>query len=219
MYEAVVANLVTENCAWIDVGGGSSLFPENPRLAQLLARKCSVVMGVDPSPNLADNPFVTERANTTIEDFHSNRQFDLATLRMVAEHIAAPEAAVAALARLIRPGGSVVIFTINKWTPVSLVSYCTPLWFHHLVKKRLWGTEEKDTFPVCYRMNTRSRLRSLFEAAGFSEQFFTYLDDCRLFQRYKFLSFCELSLWRLCRALTIPYPENCLLGVYRKEQG
>jgi SAM-dependent methyltransferase len=160
---------------------------------------------------------VTERARTTIEQFQTGRVFDLATLRMVAEHIPDPEAAVAALARLVRSGGTVVVYTINKWAPVSLVSYYTPFWLHHPIKKMLWNTEEKDTFPVCYRMNTRRRLKALFERFGFQEQLFCYLDDCRLFHRSRLLNGLELFLWRMCKALNTSYPETCILGVYQRD--
>jgi hypothetical protein len=97
-----------------------------------------------------------------------------------------------------------------------MAAWLTPFWLHHPVKRVLWGTEEKDTFPVVYRMNTRARLRSLFGRAGFREQHFAYLDDCRTFHRLRLLHSMELLLWRLLHAADIQYPENCLLGVYRR---
>lgn len=215
-YEALVARLVAPGCAWVDVGGGRELFPTNPALARQLADRAALLVGVDPSANIDENPYVHERVRSTIEEFDGGGKFDLATLRMVAEHIAAPERAVAALCRALRPGGRAVVYTINRWTPVALASWLIPFGLHHPIKRLLWQTEEKDTFPVAYRMNTRRALRDLFAAQGMTESTFVYLDDCRSLARFGVLNALELRLWGGLRRLGCRYPENCLLGVYEK---
>ena len=74
-------------------------------MAQLLAKRCKVLVGLDPSDNIDENPLIHERFKGLLEDYHTDRRFDLVTLRMVAEHISNPSAAVAALSRLCSPGG------------------------------------------------------------------------------------------------------------------
>src|SRR5947208_2800014 len=81
--------------------------------------------------------------------------------------------------RPARPGGKVVAYTVNRWSPVSLAAKAIPFGLHHAFKRALWRTEERDTFPVAYRMNTRGALRRAFGAHGFREAGFAYLDDCR----------------------------------------
>ena len=88
----------------------------------------------------------------------------------------------------------------------------------HRIKRILWRTNEKDTFPTCFRMNTRWRLARLMADAGFSEDSFQYLDDCRTTSRFRLLQYGELQLRRLCHMLGMRYPENCLLGVYRRNR-
>jgi 2-polyprenyl-3-methyl-5-hydroxy-6-metoxy-1,4-benzoquinol methylase len=215
-YEAMVDRLVQPGTDWIDIGCGRDIFPQNENLARELAQRCGKLVGVDPDPNVLDNPFVKERHQGLIESFQTEHRFGVITLRMVAEHIEHPNAAVTKLAQLCRRGGSVVIFTPSKWAPVSFVARCTPFALHHPVKKFLWKSEARDTFPVQFKMNTRGRLRELFAAASFAEQFFSYLPDCRLFAHFRAANRVELALWRISRALNVPYPENCLLGVYRK---
>lgn len=215
-YEAIIAGLVGDGCSWIDVGCGRDIFPNNRPLAARLAALCPDLVGVDPDDNVDENPHVKERAKVVIDDFRSDRTFDLVTLRMVAEHVADPDAAVASLARLTRPGGTVVIYTVNKWSPVSLAAKAVPFGLHHAIKRVLWKTEERDTFPVAYQMNTRKVLRRVFEAHGFREASFAYLDDCRTFGRFRVPHALELSLWRVFRRLKMRYPENCLLGVYER---
>jgi hypothetical protein len=91
-----------------------------------------------------------------------------------------------------------------------------PFRLHHLPKRFLWHSAEKDTFPVAYLMNTRRALCQVFERHGFREAGFAYLDDCRTFGRFRVMQILELALWRFLHALGMRYPENCLLGVYER---
>jgi len=216
IYEATVANLVHEQCSWIDIGCGRDLFPTNRRLSRLLVDRCRILVGLDPDETLEENPFVHERVKCAIEDYRDDRTFDLITLRMVAEHLTDPGVAVRSLARLTRPGGKVVIYTVNRWCPVSILAPRVPFGLHHPIKRIFWGTEEKDTFPVAYRMNTRDELGRLFREGGFTESSFHYLDDCRTLSRFWLLNLAELCLWHVLRAVGLRYPENCLLGVYER---
>jgi SAM-dependent methyltransferase len=215
-YEGLLAQLIQDGTTWLDVGGGRDVFPENPELARILARRCRLLVGVDPSENIQENSFVHERVQSVIEDYKREQGFDLATLRMVAEHLTRPSAAVAALARLVRPGGKVVIYTVNLWSPVALLAWLVPFSLHHTVKNLLWRTQENDSFPVVYAMNTRGRLRQLFARGGFKERFFAHLDDCRIFHRFRLLSLMETGSWKTLKAVGLRYPENCLLGVYER---
>jgi SAM-dependent methyltransferase len=175
-------------------------------------------VGVDPSENIFNNRFVRERAKCLIEDYQTDDRFDLATLRMVVEHIENPQLTVQTLSRLLRPGGMVVIFTVNRWSPVTVVSHLLPFWLHHPIKKFFWGGEERDTFPTVYKMNTRRQLATLFRDCGFKERYFAYLDDLSVFRHFKLLNYLELVTWRVLKWCRLRYPENCLLAVYEKTE-
>jgi hypothetical protein len=124
---------------------------------------------------------------------------------------------VANLARLTAPGGRVVVYTVNRWSPVAVVAALVPFRFHHAVKRAVWRTEERDTFPVVYKMNTRRDLRDWFGRGGFRERSFARLDDCRTFARFRPLHLGELAARRLLGAVGgLSYPESCLLGVYER---
>jgi SAM-dependent methyltransferase len=217
VYEATVANAVVPGCDWLDVGGGSSPFPDNPRLAEQLATRAGRFVGVDPSPNVFDNPYTREKHQAFIEEYSSPRPFDLATLRMVAEHVTNPEAVIGALARLVRPGGRVIVLTVDLWSPITLVSRIVPFPLHYPVKKFLWGGDEKDTFPTAYRMNTRRELRKVFARGGFREAEFAWVDDCAALTRFPRLNALELTARTALRKLSLRYPECNLLGVYSHE--
>lgn len=215
-YEAAVAKLIGADTAWLDIGCGRDVFPTNARLAEKLAKRCKLLVGIDPDATVAENRIVHVREQCTVEDFKTDLTFDVITLRMVAEHIAAPERALAALARLTKAGGKVVVFTINHLSPVSLAAWLIPFQLHHPIKRLLWKTEEKDTFPVAYQMNSKGRLRRLFEEHGFRESYFAHLSDCRTSFRFPVVHGAELMTWRVLHAFGLVYPENCLLGIYER---
>lgn len=215
-YEALVGNLIFDGADWADVGCGRDIFPSNAKLARRLVDRCQTVYGIDPDPNIHDNPFITDAFAGPIEEYESSKQFDLVTLRMVAEHIVDPDATLSKLAEITKPGGFVVIYTPQKWAIVSIVTRATPMAMHHAVKSRLWKTEERDTFPVQYKMNTRRQLRQFAERCGFQEYLFQSIDDCRIFNHYPVLNSAELRFRWLCKAIRVPYPEQCIIAVYRR---
>jgi 2-polyprenyl-3-methyl-5-hydroxy-6-metoxy-1,4-benzoquinol methylase len=217
VYEAVLLNLVDENTDWLDVGCGHRLFPSNPRLEELLAIKCRSLTGIDPDPAVHFHKHLSDRQQCTIEEFSVDRKFNLISIRMVAEHVENPSAVTFKLSDLTSEDGRVVVYTVNKWSPISLLAAVSPTSFHHLVKARVWGTEEQDTFPTFFRMNTRKDLQRVFEANGFMEEAFLCLNDCRTFGGWKPTATLELALENLLRTTGLPYIDTCLLGIYHKK--
>lgn len=215
-YELLVEKLVGPDTRWMDVGCGRNIFPSNSKLARRLADHCELLVGVDPDETLEDNTFVHRKLRSSIEQVEIDEPFNLITLRMVAEHVVEPERVLENLRRLTAVGGLVVIYTVNKWSPASIIAKLTPMGVHHTVKRFLWRTDEKDTFPVAYKMNTRKTLAALFEKFGFRERHFAFLDDTRTSNRFPALQVVELSVRNVLRFVGSKYPENCLLGVYER---
>ncbi len=215
-YEALVDRLVGPDSRWLDVGCGRSLFRSNEALGRLLAARCKRIVGVDLDATLQENPFVHEKVSLPFEDYRPQDRFDVVTMRMVAEHVADPIRLASTLSHCTDEGGQVVVYTVNKYSPVPMITSLVPFVLHQPLKWLLWRSKKKDTFPTFFRMNTRVRLREIFEGAGFTEAFFAYLDDCRTTSRFKPLQWIELTAWRILRRVGLRYPENCLLGVYRK---
>ena len=216
VYEATVSRLIRNQTEWLDVGCGRDIFPSNKPTAAILANRCRLLAGLDPSDNIRQNELVHQRHQTTIEEFDPGTPFDLITLRMVAEHIANPEQAVRSLGRLTRMGGRVIVYTVYRWSPVTMLSGFLPFSLHHKIKRMFWDGDPADTFPTAYRMNTRADLARYFLRNGFCEESFSYLDDCRTCGRWQFLNRLELIVWRALRSVGLHYPEVCILAVYRK---
>jgi 2-polyprenyl-3-methyl-5-hydroxy-6-metoxy-1,4-benzoquinol methylase len=216
VYESLVERVIEPGCRWLDVGCGRDVFPTNRVLAGELSARCARLVGVDPDPTIQENQFVHERIQAPLEAAQPDGVFDVITARMVVEHVQNPDAFVSALRRLTAPDSLVVIYTVNKWAPVSLLSWVIPFALHHRIKKSLWGTSEADTFPVEYLMNTRQALTARMHDAGFCERDFKYLDDCRTLARFRWTSRVELQLWKLLNLFGLHYPETCLLALYQR---
>jgi len=117
-------------CSPAATGSTSAAAPARSRTTRSSQRKLAArarrFVGVDPSPNVHDNPFTREKRQAFIEDYASSEPFDVATLRMVAEHVTSPDAVVDALARLVKPGGRVIVFTVDLWSPITVMSRVVP---------------------------------------------------------------------------------------------
>jgi 2-polyprenyl-3-methyl-5-hydroxy-6-metoxy-1,4-benzoquinol methylase len=215
-YEALVMDLVSPGCAWLDVGCGRHLFLSNPSLGRLLAERAGLLVGLDPDPTIDENTAIHRGVRTTMENFQSDRQFDLITMRMVAEHVADPERFVASISKALARGGHAVVYTVSRYSPIGVLTAAVPSALHHPIKRAIWGDDPKDTFPTVFRMNTRRTLKALFAHHGFAEVLFRRLDDCRTLSAFRWGLLTELCLWKGLRAVGLRYPEQNLLACYRK---
>jgi len=218
-YEALVGKLLPSGADWCDVGCGRYIFPDNHELAGQYASRCGFVYGIDPDDNVRDNAFVNEYFQGLVEDCPIDRQFDLVTLRMVAEHIANPIAALRRVAGLMKPSGLAIIYTPHKWAPMSIAATLTPFRLHNPLKRLLWTSEARDTFPTEYKLNTFVDLERNAGQAGLTQVHYIRLDDCRITNSYRSLNWLELSARRALRVAGIPYPEACIISVLRRKEG
>ena len=216
-YEALVSRFVRPGCSWLDVGAGRDTFPSHPELARELCSRAGYVAGVDPDDNIKENPFVTERFQGMIEDFQTDRRFDLITMRMVAEHITDPTRTIGKIADLLKPGGHLIVLTPHKWAPMSVVATLVPFWLHNPMKRLIWRTEARDTFPTAYRLNTHADLSGHAARCGLTEAYFSLVDDCSVTIRYRVLNWLELRTRRLLNAIGAHHPEVCILAIYRRQ--
>ncbi len=215
-YEALVKKVIDNQVNWLDVGGGKAIFPNNLKLSKIVARQAKKLVVVDPSKTVFNNPFAHEKICASIENFESKQTFDIITLRMVAEHIDAPDKLIQKLDKLLSPDGIVIIFTVYLWSPVTIISKLLPFKLHYPIKKIFFGGEKEDTFPTHYKMNTRKTLRKLFQDYGFKESYFVYLDDLSTLAKFDLLSLVELLCWKLLKVFRLGYPEKCILAIFKK---
>ena len=148
----------------LEVGSG----PPNPssEFFSTLGR----LTGVDTDPVIMRNPAVSEAHVVTGETLpFEDCTFDACFSNWVLEHIPNPEAHLAEVNRVLKPGGRYVARTPNRYHYVSLVAAATPQWFHALVANRLRALPEDahEPWQTFYRLNTRKAVRRTAVRSGF----------------------------------------------------
>ncbi len=103
--------------------------------------------------------------------------FDLILCSWLMEHLATPEMVFGELARVLRPGGHLVLVTPNAWNYVTLVQRLIPRRFQEWLARRIYGREEKDTFPLAYHANTKGSLDASFRRMGLVNEEFHFVGD------------------------------------------
>jgi ubiquinone/menaquinone biosynthesis C-methylase UbiE len=126
------------------------------------------LVGIDPDPRTSENPQLDEAVIGTCEEMQfPDGCFDIVFHRMLAEHLPDPELATIEIARVLKPGGLLMIHTPNKRHYSMLVSRYTPMWFHRAFMQFL-GTrkDSKDVHFAYYRMNSSKDIRRICRKAG-----------------------------------------------------
>jgi SAM-dependent methyltransferase len=147
----------------LEIGPG----PSNPTSEFLSS--LGTVTGVDVSDELYGNPALASAC--TFDGVHlpfAESSFDACVSNYVLEHVAAPEAHFAEVARVLQPGGLYVFRTPNLWHYVTIGSRILPYGVHLRLANRLRGShaDAHGPYPTFYRCNRRRRIHALCESAG-----------------------------------------------------
>lgn len=117
-----------------------------------------------------------------IETYHTdlahiplpNNCVDIIMSRSVFEHLQKPEEVYLEMARILKPGGTIVFLTANMWDYGTLIARMVPNQFHARIVKTVEGRPEEDTFPTAYKTNTRKDVERLARISGLQIDSFTY---------------------------------------------
>ncbi|MGH7759117.1 MAG: class I SAM-dependent methyltransferase [Candidatus Dormibacteria bacterium] len=163
IYLGLVAQHMGPQVKVLDVGCGHADF-----LAPAY-RVSEHIYGLEPDPvALARNTTVKHKLEASVESIPMpDGFFDLATMAWVAEHLPRPLAALREIHRVLRPGGRLLVLTPNAWNYNAWLVRAVPNRFHDYLTRRLYGRQDRDTYPVRYRMNTPGKLDRLMAVAGF----------------------------------------------------
>jgi SAM-dependent methyltransferase len=160
-FQDVIDELARPEDAVLDAGCGSGRV-----FAHGLSRRVRRVVGVDVTDESRANANLTDAVKGDLARLPlRGASFDLIVMSHVAEHLEAPEGAFVELARVLRPGGRLLLLTPNRWHYVPLAARLLPHRLHVAFNRRR-GVDARDVFPTRYRANTAGRLRALAACAG-----------------------------------------------------
>jgi SAM-dependent methyltransferase len=163
-YHEWLVSLLSDRCDWLDLGCGHQVFPPWVEAdAEGMIAGCHKAVGIDLDfPSLRKNQYLRDRVMGSLEHLpFSSGSFDLVTCNWVVEHLERPEAVLAEIQRVLRPGGRFLFHTPNRNAPSLRVAAHTP---ERLKAPLIWMLERRrpeDVFPTFYRMNTEEDIRRL----------------------------------------------------------
>jgi SAM-dependent methyltransferase len=161
VFAECVSRSLNEDSVVLDAGCGSGaffLYPWKNRVRFLAG--CDASSGVARNLNLQSGVF----ANLTHLPF-AGCSFDVVFSRYVLEHLDAPTIVFAEFARVLKPGGKLIVLTPSKYHYVSMLGRLSPHWIHELVGK-VRGNQAHDIFPTRFRANSKADIASLATRAG-----------------------------------------------------
>lgn len=156
-------SLIRPEMTVVDFGAGRGLIYEAPpsyrRDLKILKGKVAKVIGADVDPAVLTNKAVDEACvigldgRIPLPDASVDLIFSSATF----EHVEHPDRVERELYRILKPGGWVCAWTVNKWGYVALVARLVPNRYHAFFVKVSdpdSPRRSEDVFPTCYRLNT-----------------------------------------------------------------
>jgi SAM-dependent methyltransferase len=174
IFEEIVTRYVNEETRWLDAGCGWHLLPPwRPDAERALVNRARAVFGVDGDESaLHKHRTIHMLAVADLEQVPLDAaSVNLVTCNVVVEHLRRPDVVFAEFARVLQPGGRVIIHTPNVYSHFVLAARCLPRPLKLRLESRLSGRSAEDIYPAHYRANSPRRLRRLMARAGLHEEF------------------------------------------------
>lgn len=173
IYETLLAEHVRRDTIWLDAGCGKHALPPWRAAAEAeLTRRPHLSVGCD-----ADEPALrlhgTLRHRVVADLGHLPFKSDSVTLittNMVVEHLDPPLPVFEEFARVLAPGGRIIVHTPYAHSYYVLASRFLPERLKLRLIRRLESRDETEAFPTRYRANTPRRLRTLMARAGLRQE-------------------------------------------------
>jgi len=220
--EILEQNLDSET-RWLDAGCGHHLLGAGLESVECrLKRKAGLIVGVDIEVPKQANDDELLRACADLNHLpFVDEAVELISCNMVVEHLKNPEIAFREFARVLAPGGRLVIHTPNTLSYIVSTARIakTVLPRRWILKLIHWSEsrEPEDVFPTFYRANTMGRLKSLLREAGLTETCCRYLlGPQAIFWRFAPIALFELLLQRASLWEPLQFLRATLLVVYEK---
>jgi 2-polyprenyl-3-methyl-5-hydroxy-6-metoxy-1,4-benzoquinol methylase len=221
LYEEALLPHVQPDTVWLDAGCGWHVLPPWRHAAERsLVERARLVVG-------SDVDLESVRKHRSIRRVHvaeltrlplRSESFDVITCNMVVEHLDVPVAVFAELARVLAPGGRLIIHTPNAGSYYVLASRLCPPWLKSRLVSTLDGRPLADIFPTRYRANTPARLRAMLSGVGLREESIRLLASEAVLRAVPLLLALELLYIRLTLLSPLRLLRASLLATFVKPE-
>ncbi len=145
----------------LNLGAANSVIIEEELVAAGLNFICD---RSDIQSSTIEKPYIGRSFICSIEnmDSVSSSEYDCVFANFVLEHISDPQAAASEMARILKPGGNLILSLSNPLAPEFLLAKVTPTSFH-----QIWREEDHDpAYPTKYAYGSISNLIKLLKNSG-----------------------------------------------------
>jgi SAM-dependent methyltransferase len=204
---------------WLDVGCGHeflpSWMPDRERRVEL--NGCRAV-GIDPDARSisAHTQLTSKVIGTGLSLPFADGSFDLVTANMVFEHVDRPQQAFAEIARVLSPGGRVLVHTPNARGYTTILARLVPASRRPGFAAALSGGHEEDVYPTHYRANTPDAIKTLAQSEGLDTESLDLVLSSPQLVRIPVLMLVELLWLRMLRASLLARFRPCMLAEFMK---
>jgi SAM-dependent methyltransferase len=155
------------------------------------------LVGIDPDPRVEKNSQLDLGLVGHCEKMQfKDATFDVVFHRMLAEHLPDPEAATIEMARVLKPGGLLILHTPNKLHYSMIVSRFTPMWFHRGFMRLLRTRSNPDDVHFAYyRMNSSRDVRRICRKANLEVLELQFLTSPPGYLRFSPIAFLAGTLY------------------------
>ena len=173
VYARLVGRHITPQSRVLDAGCGRG------GVIELYRTKVRQAVGLDADlPSLREHRCLEQLVVGDLERLpFPSACFDLILCSWIMEHLARPDAVFEELARVLQWGGHLVLLAPNAWNYVTIAQRLIPGRFQRRLTRSVYGREDKNTFPLVYRANTRRALDSRFKEVGLVNEEFHLVGD------------------------------------------
>jgi peptidoglycan/xylan/chitin deacetylase (PgdA/CDA1 family)/SAM-dependent methyltransferase len=222
VYEEAVAGVVDGTTVWLDAGCGRHLLPAwREDTERMLVARAAVVIGCD----VDDVSLRTHRtisrlvvADLTQLPFKMG-SVTLVTANMVVEHLESPVSVFAEFARVLTPGGRVIVHTPNAHSYFVVASRWLPRTWRLRLVRRLDTRMPDAVFPAYYRANTIRKLRQLMTQVGLVEERCRMVASDAVLAGLPLLAAIELLYIRLTLWPAFRWMRVTILATFARPQG
>jgi ubiquinone/menaquinone biosynthesis C-methylase UbiE len=169
-YRDILLQRLNRPGRWLDLGCGhnvlASWMPKEEMALKLAGRR---IFGIDlDESSLRAHRGIRNKVLGNVEKPpFRDESFDLITANMVVEHVEYPEAALAEVYRLLKPGGVFIFHTTNALHFLTPISRLFPKNLKNRVIGFLEGRAPDDIYPTYYRINTFGSVHKMARRSGF----------------------------------------------------
>jgi SAM-dependent methyltransferase len=170
-YYDLLEQRIPQNCEWLELGCGHQMFASWMKTEEReLAARSRRLVGIDRDMRgLKENTVIHHAVFGDVGALpFESESFDVVTANMVIEHLADPDAVLASVRRVLKPGGLFIFHTPNRRCVVMTMARMIPQFAKNWLALVLEGREEKDVFPTHYAMNDSGSILNHARSCGFA---------------------------------------------------